>query len=213
VARLASHPVTAAGNERNRRLRERGHEENDMPKIQDSALAFVFMALACGGSGWRPGVPEPERPAVTASPEAADTLARFEQRDPGLRRFIDQAHGIAIFPTVGKGAIAIGGAHGKGEVYEAGQLVGTARLTQLSLGLALGGQSYSQLIFFEDQATLDEFKSGNFELGAQASAVAVTAGASAEASYDRGVAVFTLPKAGLMYEVAVAGQKFGFSPL
>ncbi len=108
---------------------------------------------------------------------------------------------------------AAGGAHGKGEVYERGQLVGTTRLTQLSLGLALGGQAYSELIFFRDKAALDDFKSGNFELGAQASAIAVTAGASTDASYENGVAIFTLPKAGLMYEAAVAGQKFSFYPL
>jgi lipid-binding SYLF domain-containing protein len=177
------------------------------------AIGLVVAAAGCGGSGWRPDHPEAGHPAVVASPEAAETLALFQEKDPGLRRFIDQAHGVAIFSTVGKGAIAIGGAHGKGEVYERGQLVGTTRVTQVSLGLALGGQSYSELVFFQDRAALDEFKSGNFELGAQASAVAVTAGASADASYDRGVAIFTLPKAGLMYEASVAGQKFSYTAL
>lgn len=185
-----------------------------MKKLISAAFALVLAtsALGCGGSGWRPDHPETSRPAAMASPESAETVARFLERDPSLRRFFDEAHGVAVFPTVGKGAIGIGGAHGKGEVYERGQLVGSARVTQVSLGLALGGQSYSELIFFRDKAALDDFESGNFELGAQASAVAVTAGASADASYEHGVAIFTLPKAGLMYEAAVAGQKFSFTP-
>ena len=186
-----------------------------MAKITSAVLALGLFALAsgCGGSGWHPDYPEDSKPAVAASPAAAETLARFQERDPSLGRFIDEAYGVAVFPTVGKGAIAIGGAHGKGEVYERGQLVGAARVTQVTLGFALGGQSYSELIFFEDKAALDEFRSGNFELGAQASAVAVTAGASTEASYDHGVAIFTMPKGGLMYEAAVAGQKFSYTPL
>ncbi|MCC6902686.1 MAG: lipid-binding SYLF domain-containing protein [Polyangiaceae bacterium] len=186
-----------------------------MTKISSTVLALglTMAAAGCGGSGWRPDYPEAREPAVAASAEAAETLARFRQRDPGLGRFMDEAYGVAVFSTVGKGAIAVGGAHGKGEVYEQGRLVGSARVTQLSLGLALGGQSYSELIFFRDKATFDEFRRGNFELGAQASAVAVTAGASTDASWDDGVAVFTLPKGGLMYEAAVAGQKFSFTPM
>lgn len=177
------------------------------------ALGFVTLTAGCGGSGWRPEYPETGQPVAGASPETARTLARFQERDPSLRRFIDEAYGFAVFSSVGKGAIAIGGAHGKGEVYEQGQRVGSTRVTQVSLGLALGGQAYSELIFFRDKAALEDFKSGNFELGAQASAVAVTAGASADASYENGVAIFTLPKAGLMYEAAVAGQKFSFTPM
>lgn len=186
-----------------------------MAKISSRVLALGLLAAAsgCGGSGWHPDYPEDSKPSVAASPEAAETLARFQERDPGLARFIDEAYGVAVFSTVGKGAIAIGGAHGKGEVYERGQLVGSSRVTQVTLGLALGGQSYSELIFFEDKAALDEFKAGNFELGAQASAVAVTAGASTDASYDDGVAIFTMPKGGLMYEAAVAGQKFSYTPM
>jgi len=177
------------------------------------ALGLLIAAPGCGGSGWHPDYPNASEPPVAASPEAAETLARFEQKDPGLRRFMDEAYGIAVFPTVGKGAIAVGGAHGKGELYERGQFVGATGVTQVSVGFALGGQSYSELIFFRDKAALDDFKSGNFELGAQASAIAVTAGASADASYEHGVAIFTMPKAGLMYEAAVAGQKFSYTPM
>ena len=101
----------------------------------------------------------------------------------------------------------------KGEVYEQGVLIGTSSLTQLTIGWQLGGQAYSELVFFKDKAALDDFKRGNFELGAQASAVAATAGASADASYDNGVAIFTLAKGGLMYEASIGGQKFSFEPI
>lgn len=178
-----------------------------------TGLLLLTTASACGGAGWHPDYPEDREPAVAASPEAAETLARFQQRDPGLRRFLDEAYAVAVFPTVGKGAIAVGGAHGKGEVYERGKLVGSVRITQVSVGFALGGQSYSELIFFRDEAALAELKAGSLELGAQASAVAVTEGASTDAAYDQGVAIFTLPKGGLMYEAAVAGQKLSYTPL
>jgi lipid-binding SYLF domain-containing protein len=114
---------------------------------------------------------------------------------------------------VGKGGIGVGGAYGKGEVYHRGRMVGYSSITQLTLGFQLGGQAYSEIIFFRDRSDLDDFRAGNFEFGAQASAVAVTAGASANAGYSDGVAVFTLVKGGLMYEATIAGQKFNFTPV
>jgi len=132
--------------------------------------------------------------------------------DPGLQKFFDEAAGYAVFPTVGKGGIGVGGAFGKGEVYEGGQLAGYCKLTQASIGLQLGGQSYTELIFFEMQAALDRFKSGNFAFAAQASAVALKSGASANAKYTDGVAVFTMGESGLMYEASVGGQKFSYTP-
>lgn len=139
--------------------------------------------------------------------EAID-LARKE--DPGLEKFFDEAAGYAIFPTVGKGAIGIGGAYGKGELYEGGKLAGYCDLTQVSIGFALGGQGYTELIFFETKADVDHFKSGNFAFAAQASAVALKSGVSANAKYENGVAVFTMSEAGLMYEASIGGQKFSY---
>jgi lipid-binding SYLF domain-containing protein len=129
-----------------------------------------------------------------------------------MKVFFEKAYGYAVFPTVAKAGMGIGGAYGKGKVYEKGTLIGTSSLTQLTIGFQLGGQAYSEIIFFKDKKALDDFKSGNFELGAQASAVAVTAGASADADYDKGVAIFTQAKGGLMYEASVGGQKFSFKP-
>jgi lipid-binding SYLF domain-containing protein len=147
--------------------------------------------------------------------------------------FFGHSYGYAVFPTIGKGGIGIGGGHGKGRVYVKGKPVGATSMTQLSVGWQLGGQAFSQIIFFEDERAFREFTSGNFEFGAEASAVAITAGASASAattggtatasggrkdaktagSYHKGIAVFTVAKGGLMYEAAVKGQKFTYKPL
>ena len=149
-------------------------------------------------------------------------------------QFFKKSYGYAVFPNIGKGGIGVGGAHGSGQVYKAGAYVGDTTMTQLTVGLQLGGQVYSQIIFFEDKRAFDEFTSGNFEFGAQASAVAITAGASATTSttgtsagasggqhdattrehggYYKGMAVFTIAKGGLMYEATLGGQKFTYTP-
>ena len=129
-----------------------------------------------------------------------------------MQRFFNASVGYVVLPTVGKGGIGIGGARGKGVLYEGGTITATVTMTQLSIGFQWGGQAYSQFIFFEDQATLNTFKQGNYELNAQVSAVAVTLGASADASFEDGMAIFTMAKGGLMYEAAVGGQKFKVSP-
>lgn len=142
--------------------------------------------------------------------------------------FFNNSYGYAVFPTIGKGGIGVGGAYGSGRVYADGKYVGDTSMSQLSIGFQFGGQAYSQIIFFEDKRAFDEFTSGNFEFSADASAVAITAGASASAGttgsaagasggkndattvgkYRKGVATFTVAKGGLMYEAALAGQKF-----
>lgn len=147
--------------------------------------------------------------------------------------FFNNSYGYAIFPTIAKAGIIIGGAHGKGRVYTQGKYVGDTSMTQLTVGYQLGGEAYSQIIFFEDERAFKEFASGNFEFGAQASVVAITAGASAGANtaggtragasggkhdattaggYHKGMAVFTIAKGGLMYEASIGGQKFEYTP-
>ena len=149
--------------------------------------------------------------------------------------FFDTSYGYAVFPTIGKGGIGIGGAHGTGGVYAQGIKKGTSSMTQITVGFQLGGQAFSQIIFFEDERAFQSFTSGNFEFSAQASAVAITAGASAEANtgggagsgisggrndattshggYRKGMAIFTIAKGGLMYEAALGGQKYSYTPL
>ena len=147
--------------------------------------------------------------------------------------FFKNSYGYAVFPTIGKGGIGIGGAYGEGRVYANGKHTGDASMVQLTIGFQLGGQAYSQIIFFKDKRAYDEFTGNNFEFGAQASAVAITAGASASAStaggtsagasggkndattkgsYHKGMAVFTVAKGGLMYEATLGGQKFKYTP-
>lgn len=150
--------------------------------------------------------------------------------DAGAQEFFNNAYGYAMFPTIGKGGMGIGGAYGEGQVYKKGSYVGDTSMAQVTIGFQLGGQAFSQIIFFQDKRSFDEFTSGNFEFGAQATAVALTAGVSAEAStkgsgasasggqnnaniigkYSKGMAVFTIAKGGLMYEASVGGQKFTY---
>ncbi len=141
-----------------------------------------------------------------------ETIATFREKDAGIAAWFKKAYGYAVFPTVGKGGIGLGGAYSKGEVYRQGKRVGRTSLKQVTIGFRLGGQSYSEIVFFKNKKALDGFTEGGFAFDAQVSAVAVTAGASKDAAYSRGVAVFTLAKGGLMYEASVGGQKFTFKP-
>lgn len=170
--------------------------------------------------------------ALLAGPAAAD---RYTDTVEVFRKaissdFFDNSYGYAVFPKIGKGGIGIGGAHGSGRVYADGVHVGNTKMTQVTVGFQLGGQVYSQIIFFKDKRAFDEFTSGNFEFGAQATAVAITAGASASATttgsgagasggkndaratgkYYKGMAIFTVARGGLMYEASIGGQKFSY---
>lgn len=178
-----------------------------------SVLGLGACAVSETSTGWDPSRSASPSEQNANSRAVAEAVANFKNSDPGLSRFFDNAQGYAVFPTVGKGGMGVGGAYGKGEVYERGRLVGYSSITQLTFGLQLGGQAYSEIIFFRDRSDLNDFRNGNFEFGAQASAVAITAGASANAGYSNGVAVFTLAKGGLMYEATIAGQKFNFTPV
>lgn len=144
--------------------------------------------------------------------KAQEAIATFKENDPSIDRFFSKSAGYVVIPTVGKAGFGIGGARGKGILYENGAPTAVVTLSQLSIGFQWGGQAYSEFLFFEDAAALEDFKRGNYELGAQASAVAVTAGASADANFVGGVAIFTQAKGGLMYEAAVGGQKFKVEP-
>lgn len=160
------------------------------------------------------------------------TIKNFQNTAIG-RQFLDSSYAYAVFPTVAKAGIGIGGAHGKGRVYTRGKMVGGTTVTQVSIGFQLGGQAYSQIVFMKDRRAYDAFTSGNFEIEAGLSAIAVnahigaqagTSGASAssglhpsqteqmETGYYKGLAVLTAGKGGLMYEASVAGQKYTFMP-
>lgn len=181
---------------------------------------FLLLALLAGAN-------------AALADEYSETVEIFKAAGESSK-FFDHAYGYALFPTIGKGGIGIGGAHGKGRVFVGGRHIGDTKMNQLTVGLQLGGQAFSQVIFFEDKRALDDFTSGNFEFGAQATAVAITASASATTSttgssagaaggkkdastvgsgYYKGMAIFTVAKGGLMYEASVGGQKFSYEAL
>lgn len=145
--------------------------------------------------------------------DAKEAKAEFINTDGLMKNLFDNAYGYVIFPNVGKGGIGIGGAAGNGAVYQRGQLIGMAKMTQVTVGFQWGGQAYREVIFFETKSDLDRFKENNLEFSAQASAVAATAGASGNAKYANGVMIFTQIKGGLMYEASIGGQKFSYRKL
>ena len=151
--------------------------------------------------------------AAQSDEDVQEVIQKFEEGDPGMQAWFRESYGYAVFPSVGKGGIGIGGAHGKGLVYEQKNLVGKTTLTEVTVGFQLGGQAFSEVIFFKDKTAFDDFTRENFEFGAQVSAVALTAGASADLAYNGGVAVVTATKGGLMYEATVGGQKFSFEKI
>ena len=167
-----------------------------------TGLLFLMNFSATALAGWDPNKPD----------EVQEAIAAFKATDPELNIFFDKAHGYAVFPSVGKAGMGIGGAYGKGVVYQQGEEIGSTTLKHISMGFEFGGESYREIIFFQDKKTLDDFKQGNYELGAQASAVAIKKGASKNADFDKGVAVFTQTKGGLMFDASVGGQKFTFEP-
>ena len=144
--------------------------------------------------------------------KSKETIEKFKEQNWQMESILEDSYGYAVFPPIGKGGFGIGGAYGKGILYENGIPVGDARMTQVSVGFQWGGQSYSEIIIFEDVEAMELFKSNHLQLAAQASAIAVTSGLSTDIPYNHGVAVYTRPKAGLMYEASIGGQKFKYIP-
>ena len=188
-----------------------------------SLILVVILALCLVGTGW----------AKRTEEDYEHTIEIFKSVS-GVAPFFDSAYGYAVFPSIGKGGLGIGAAHGKGEVYRGGEVTGFSSLTDLSIGLQAGGQAYRQIIFFQDKRAYEEFTSGSYEFDVGAGAVAVTASADASAGtqgtgagaspggasgaasgheYHKGLLVFTISTGGLMYEATIAGQKYKFKPV
>lgn len=184
-------------------------------------ILLIFFAVLIAGTG-----------SQAFADEYSQTIALFKNA-PAVEPFIKNCYGYAVFPTVGKGGIIVGGAFGKGQVYRHGNPTGEVTLSKINIGFQLGGQAFSEIIFFEDERAYEEFTSGSFEFDVSASAVAITAGVQAKAGtqggtagasagpatgaqadigYNKGVAVFVHTKGGLMYEATIGGQKFDFIP-
>jgi lipid-binding SYLF domain-containing protein len=144
--------------------------------------------------------------------ESKATVRRMAEEDPGLQPVVEKAYAYAVFPSVGKATAVIGGAYGKGEVFQGDQLVGYAGLVQLTVGVQLGGQTFSEIVVFENEEALKRFKVGRTAFAANASAVLVKAGAAASSNYDEGAMVFVSSEGGMMIEAAIGAQKFIFKP-
>ncbi len=140
--------------------------------------------------------------------EANKTIKEFKEKDPGMSKIFSSAHGYAVFPGIGKGGLGVGGAAGKGTLFQGGTAVADTKMSQLTIGFQAGGQKYAEVIFFQDAERYNEFVSGRYEFAAQVSAVALASGASADAKYKEGILVVTMAIGGLMYEASVGGQKF-----
>ena len=158
-------------------------------------------------SGWKPS--KKFNNQNKANFKTIETLKNFK-RNRRLKPYFKEAAGFAVFPNIAKAGLGIGGARGNGEVFEDGKVIGSTTVTQLSFGFQLGGQAFSQIIFFQNKRDIDRFTDGNFEFGASASAALITEGANASVDYTNGVAVMTFSKGGLMYEASIGGQKFTF---
>ncbi|HEX5385301.1 MAG TPA: YSC84-related protein [Gemmatimonadales bacterium] len=189
-----------------------------LSRCRSALLAISAIALTAAAPA--PAMSRATAPAAAradGSPvdegDVAKVIAKFKEKDPGMAQVFADAYGYAVFPSVGKGAIGIGGARGKGWVYEAGKLIGRSTLTQVSIGFQLGGQAYSEVVFFKNKGALDGFRTGHLKLDAQASAVALKARASGDLPWRSGIAIVTMSKGGLMYEASVGGQKFSFTPV
>ena len=177
-----------------------------------ATVAAGLIALGGCASDYKTSRGDPESARERLEARAEQAVKDFAALDPGLQTFIDDSYGYAVFPNVGKGAVGIGGARGDGVVYRDDRVVGYATLKQGTIGLQLGGQSYSELVFFEDESAFRRFTRDELEFSAQTSAVAAAKGASADADYARGVAIFTMPLGGLMFEASVGGQQFDYQP-
>ena len=181
-----------------------------MKTINNKPLRIMIFVIVLGASlnlsaqigGWKANLVE----------DSEKTLAEMIEKSPKLQSFKDKSYGYAVFPKITKGAVGIGGAGGKGIVYMNHVPTGESGLSQASVGLQLGGQQYSEVIFFENKAAYENFVNEKVKFDGQASAVAITSGASADIAFKGGMAVFTMAKGGLMFEASIGGQHFSFKP-
>ena len=176
-----------------------------MKQIVSAVFSVLLILVAMANSSTAAAASDKEEMS-----KARETIATFKKKDPGIKQFFNRSYGYAVFPTVGKAGIGIGGAYGEGKVFRGGKYVGDAKLTQLSIGFQLGGQAYSEIIFFQTKSAFSKFANSDLKLSAQVSAVAIKEGAAAQTAFRRGIAIFTMAKGGLMYEAAVAGQSFEY---
>jgi lipid-binding SYLF domain-containing protein len=173
-------------------------------KLVSLVLCMTIVFAGCAT------VPEEPEARNVLSAQVTEAVAVFKAKDPEIKQFFDRSWGYAVLPKVAKGAIWVGGAYGKGEVYEQGKMVGYCSMSQATLGFSFGGECFREIIFFRDKSDLDAFKAEEFTFSAQATGVAATTGAAAKADYKSGMAVFITTDKGLMVDASLGGQKFKY---
>lgn len=175
------------------------------------AIAALFLLPLLGLAACSaPTLTQNERQALEA--RARVSLDEFEARYPQIGVSIERAYGYAVFPEITKGAVVVGGSRGTGIVYEQGEAIGTATVGQASVGAQIGGESFRELILFEDRRALNRFIRGEVEFAARAAVAAGREGGAAEAPYEDGVAVYTVTLGGLIADASIGGQQFTFRP-
>lgn len=181
-----------------------------MKAVTIGLMCFLFFIMTAGGCSIAPEKPEDK--AVLAA-EAQEAIAVMKAKDPTIGRFFEKSYGYAVLPKVFKGAFIAGGAYGRGEVYEKGEMVGYCNMSQASLGFSLGGEFFREIVFFRDKEDLDEFRiEEEYTFSAQVTGVALSAGVAAKADYKAGMAVFIMIDTGLMVDASLGGQKFNYEP-
>ena len=173
----------------------------------------VLLLLAVGmGLGCAPTRPESLASRDLLSMQVDQAVTLFKVRDPGIQAYFDNSYGYAVLPKVTKGAVVVGGAYGRGEVFVGGVKAGYCSMSQASLGFSFGGQYFREIIFFQDKAAFDRFTMEDFTMSAQVTAVALNSGSASNTDYQFGVAVFVVADQGLMVDASVGGQKFKYDP-
>jgi lipid-binding SYLF domain-containing protein len=172
-------------------------------------VLLAVIAFWICGCATAPEYPEGK---ATLSAQVNEAIMAFKAKDPSIERFFTDSQGYAVLPQIGKGAFILGGAYGQGEVYRNGSLIGYCSVTQATLGASIGGETFREIIFFRTQADLETFLTGEYTFSAQATAVAIEAGAAVKADYHNGVAVFMMTDKGLMADASIGGQKFKYLP-
>ncbi len=173
--------------------------------------ALVAFGTVAGVAGCATA-PKTEAGRQNLESSAQATLQSMTAADPQLGQLLQSSYAYAVFPEIGKGGVVVGAAYGRGVLYEQGRMVGFVELNQGSIGAQLGGQTFAELVIFRDRFAVERLKGGQFSIGGNASAVALTAGAAGTAQFTDGVAVFVLPRGGLMAELSVSGQQLNFQP-
>jgi len=174
-----------------------------IPMLFAISLAFIGCATA----------PKTTSDRQALEQRANTTLQTMRQRDAGLQSLLGSSYGYAVFPDIGKGGFIAGAAYGRGVLYEGGRPTGFVELNQGSLGAQIGAQTFAELIVFQNRDQLERLKAGNFSLSGNVSGVVLTAGAAASARFTDGIAVFVMPRGGLMAELSVSGQQINYQPL